>query len=816
MATLKKRIAVLVAVAVLLPLTLYFNSMIEEHVPPETPTPSLTPTQTPPPHTPQHNRVKDLLLKYYNLYLSSNASKYINYTLLNPVFKSAEAWYRVQMLYNRYGGHGLVPLRSISPDDLTAFHAYSLEVSEYAAEIPYMYAWMYWLTGNTSWLNRTYYSSRAVWYWSIDGLPLGGCWGVTDPVVYDPSLLRYRVRWYLITWYSHAPVGWINKTGFAEAALKAWRYLVWSDSVYNWTFMVPWEMIYYGLDDIEGYKDSYMEFIHKWLGGGTMDRAPYAYIIDGTMFTGENIVYNGSSAVIRVNGYPGSGKELLLEQTIPLKGNAAYAVVLDLDIGRGPLSIEAVLYNNSRSFSYSFPSTKNLGGRIYITLGTRFLYRNETGRYRLKLRISIAAGRSIEVILHRVGVVALPDNSDYALAPQGYYWGDAVAPIVLSLWDHYPMERSTVIEQLKSMLRELVRWGTDRIFYPPDPRWRFYHWSTSLNDIDVVTIPGNNNIHPASLEETLESLIPVYLVSGDRDLLSLVEEMARWLSHNNYWVGMGYWSLWFGVWTHLWLYRVTGDEYFYREASYYTGNMDEFYKALNEEVSNAAKFIEANIVAYYLTGDKAYLEIAWKQQKLLYQSFVDDIYGWIKPYSNQPYLARHDMLAWTIAPIISLYLGIWVPDWMLWMYPIVYGNSRPNGYNTPINITYTPEYIRIDENHSMYYMFGGYRGLVIIPSGIGNVTILPRDYWPYVISIEANIDRPVSLIAFNSTSHDLRVYYRGSELHVESDTPRLYIIRIGSNVVIRDMDTGSGYYLVKGSYIIALCRYITVDYTVVG
>ncbi len=731
----------------------------------------------------------------------------INDTGVKALMASAEFWYRVQLLYDRYGGHGLVPLVSLPPGADKYFNPeYTLEVSEYACELPYIYAWLYWLTRNETWLDRVLYSVDAIWYWSIDGkYPLGGCWGVTDPVAYDARLQRYVRRYSLVSWYMQAMAAWRNPSRFAESAAATWRYISWYDERYRWAFYTPWEMVY--VDDVDALKRGYMDFVHAWLGNASSMKMPgYAYIyspgnltVEGAEKTGSYIYVSAENATVTIEA-PG----------VYLLENHSYSVVMDVSHPGGPVEITAELVSAdgkvlSGDGDYYFGSLDRVDEpkRFYVSMGTSY-YRGGPREAILRITIKTGSGSNPALYIYRVGLVSVPGIWRHSIVVEHYWWGDSLGPMLLALQYYRPDVFDDALEFTKKVLRELVEWGTDRVFYPPDPRWRFLAWVNGA--AEWVGVPRQGDVNYASLEETLVSLVPVAVATGDEELTGLIEEAARMLSHENYWRDMGFWSLWFGVWTHLWLYAVTGDDYFRNEASYYTCVIGEYEKSLDEESSNAAKLIEA-CYAKTLFGDTSAPGIADEMMKVFLEKFVDPDYGFIRPYSYDQKVARHDILAWDASPIISHYLTIntstwirggigyaslWVPDWMLWMHPVVYDSpGRPNGFLTPIDIFYYPGLIHIpvQENtpvsyYTGYYVFP-YSGILLVDEGIKAVEPTPRSYFPYVSHIV--LDDPVAmgprLIGVEGTTTGIHV-----KRNVSGSTLTISITNTSETVLIIDLN----------------------------
>ena len=391
------------------------------------------------------------------------------------------------------------------------------------------------------------------------------------------------------------------------------------------------------------------------------------------------------------------------------------------------------------------------------------------------------------------------------------FWGDGIGPLSLALIHYYPSMKPLIVKSVIAAIKEMIEHHTDKIYYPPDPRWIFMYWNTGENAVAWTSSPAGK-INYASLEETLESFIPLVILTGDKSLLTTLAEAARLLNYNNYWKGLGYWSAWFGIWTHLWLFATTGDTWYWEQARHYIGVMKPFLQSLKEEVSNAAKFIEANIVAYEVTGDKTYMDQARKMALVLLRDFVDPNYGFIKPYRNEQALARHDMLAWTASPMLSLYTGVWVPDWMLWLYPVALDdNGRPNGYFTLVNLTYAPRAIIVWDSNVSSIFIEKTNGYILVLNGIK--AMMPTDVlsFPYTARLEMGVSYPVKLVGYNGTTGNVVSTYTLNSVTIVSDKPRIWILRVSvkTNITImidgvkavqgRDYILDDGYLIIRPS-----------------
>ncbi|WFO74795.1 hypothetical protein J4526_06895 [Desulfurococcaceae archaeon MEX13E-LK6-19] len=707
-----------------------------------------------------------------------------NSTLLRPVFVSAEYMYRAQLLYDKYGGHGLIPLVSLRPDEiLYYFSPYSLEVSEFSAELPWIYAWLYWVTGNTTWLNLTKYSVDAVKYWSVDYVPLGGCWGVTDPIVYDESLGKYVIRWKLLTWYTQSQISWWYDDWFNESTWHAWNYTAWYDPRYDWYWFTPWEIVHYGPpSEYEKYKRSFMSFVHSWIDHKWwLDNAPYAYIFNASSVTlGPYVSRDNDEIVFDFDILQTRRTYVVVNKTVLLKGNAAYSFVLNLLNTGDDVNITMIIYNDMKEYILKFPRLRPTSEYVNITMGSIFVDENSGGAYHVKIIVSPSNTITVKLRIRGIGIVATPNLGVRGIIPSYWFWGDSIGPLATALLHYRPWMRDTVVEWVSKALNEIYQWRTDVMFYPPDKRWSFLYWDKERLDVGVLTIPRRGVINYASLEETLVSMIPLYILTGDQKLLDAIALNARLLNHDNYWKGLGYWSAWFGIWLHIWLFVITGDTWYWDEASYYLGTMTPFNQALHEEISNAAKFIEANIVAYYTTNDTRYLELAREMARILLEEFVDEDYGFLRTYIREQTLARHDMFAWTISPLISLHIGTWAPDWMLWLYPIALNdNGRPNGYFTLMNLTYTGNAIIIRQRIDDSVFLFKYNGFIIYPYGIKELKPASNDVFPYVAILYTVNDTCPILVGFNNTSGTVITSRSNNTFSIISDRSRTWIIYIG-------------------------------------
>ncbi len=762
-------------------------------------------------------------------YLENRHPLEINNSLIKPLLVSAEYYWMAQKMYEKFGGHGLVPLRSLDPSEIRYyFSPYSLEVSEYACEIPYLYAWMYWLTSNSTWLERTKYSIDAVKYWSIDHLMLGGCWGSTDPIVYDKYTSKYIVRWKLVTWYTQTQLSWWDEEWFKKNVYNSWRYITWHDQVYNWTWFSAWETIYHGpVEEQEKFKQAFTTFVHVWINNITrLNITPYAYLLRGSDFK----ILRGASAsndilVFKYNPLTTRKGEAVLKTPIYLKSNTAYHILLRIGNYGGKVNLKVILEKTgtSKTIVYEWPVLLTNKKMVNITIGNIFVHKNEEGEYTLKIIVSPLTGMGVNVKVQAVGVLATPNMGLYGLSPRYGFWGDTIGPLAVTLLHYYPEMKQEVLEAVKTALREILEWRTDSIFYPPDKKWVFLYWDSSENGPKALRLPQRGKINYASLEETLESMIPLLILTGDPELKNLLIEAAKLLNHDNYWKGLGYWSAWFGIWTHLYLYNVTGDNYFWNEASYYIGTMKPFQESLDEEVSNVAKFIEANIVAYYITGDEKYLDIAHKMAGILVKEYTNPNYGYITPYRGSIELARHDMLAWTAAPLISLYINEWVPDWMLWLYPIALSdNSRPNGYFTVVNTTYIEDAIYIWSTRETELFMFKYNGYIVSPQGFRALQPTPRDYFPYTAKIElleanTTASYPV-IVGFNSTNGSFTINYGENQVLINSSQPRVWIIKLHDNTIKNIVVDGKKpiegrNMILHQDYLVIIGRVIIINYS---
>ncbi len=750
-----------------------------------------------------------------------NTSKWINNSLIEPLIISMIYYYKWQKLYEQFGGHGLVPLRSFTPFESEYFNPYSLEVSEYAAEIPYLYAWLYWITGNETYLELAKYSVDAVKYWSTDHLLLGGCWGSTDPIVYDKKTGRYVVRWKLVTWYTQTQLSWWDEEWFKQVVYDSWNYTLWYDPIYDWYWFTPWEVVYYGPPgEMTRYKEAFMGFVHAWINHDERYNVePYAYIVPPSELTPVRASrIEDDAAVISYSPLTTRNAELMLTKPIELKGNAAYSFVIRLRRISGDINVTIIVSNGRRNYKLVFPRLPESEDTINITLGSIFLPEKRGGDYKITIIVSPQTARQVKLEIYSLGVVATPNMGLYGLTPSYMYWGDSIGPLAAALIHYYPGLRDKVTMIVKRLLDELDTWGTDKSFYPPDTRWKFYYWSSGNNRAQVLTIPGRSQIHYASLEETTESIIPLIILTGDNELLNSLWSIASRLNHTNYWLGLGYWSAWFGIWTHLWLYAVTGDDWFLEEASHYIGIRKPFDESLDEEVSNAAKFIEANIVAYYLTGDEKYIDLAREMANILLDKYVDPYNGYIRVYTDDPAIARHDMLAWTASPLLSLYLDVWVPDWMLWLYPLaVSDDGRPNGFFTLVNVTYTPNGIIVWNTSRDEFFIFKYNGYIVVNNGIEYMRSTPTDYYPYVAEIGVSHWDGPRLIGFNNTEGSFTVVNTANRLIISSSTSRIWIILLDRhNITSVIIDGNRGVegkdYEVIGDYLIIAGSIVEVQY----
>ncbi len=737
----------------------------------------------------------------------------INNTYIKPILKTINYYYKLQKLYEKFGGHGLIPLRSFYPYETEYFNPYSLEVSEYACEIPYIYAWLYWITGNKTYLDLVKYSVEAIHYWSIDNMPLGGCWGTTDPIVYDKYQGKYIIRWKLISWYAQTQLSWWNEEWFKKSIINSWNYTAWYDPIYKWYWFTPWETVYHGPpEEQEKYKNAFIEFVHKWIQHYPRFYAPpYAYIISPKDLSGDKYVKKYEDK-IQVFFSPLKTRTVTLRYTnsFPLKNNTAYSFIIRLRKISGKINLTMIIYNSHKKIVLKYPVLPDAHGVINISMGSTFIKSNEGGNYSFKLIITPLSLQQVNLKIHSIGIIATPNMGDRSIIVEHSFWGDSIGPLSLAYLHYYPQDRNLVLNHVINVLREMYYWRTDKSFYPPDPRWSFYKWDPVKRASIVFCPPRKNSFNYASLEETLESMIPLVILTGDKELLNILKLDAKFLNHNNYWKGLGYWSAWFGIWTHLWLYKITGDEYFIREASHYIGTYKPFEESLREEVSNAAKFIEANIVAYIITGDEKYWELAEDMAETLIEEYTDPVHGYITPYRGDNRIARHDMFAWTISPLISLYVNLWVPDWMLWMYPIaIDDHGRPNPYFTVINVTYTPNAVMIwDTNMTMLYA-EKYNGYIIILNGVKKIEKTPIDYFPYTIRIKTlDTSQKVKLVGFKYCE-EATISYGSSSFTLSSSSKNIWIIKL-DNVPANYSIFVDGHHAVYGIDYVTYNNYIIV------
>ncbi len=477
--------------------------------------------------------------------------------------------------------------------------------------------------------------------------------------------------------------------------------------------------------------------------------------------------------------------------------------------------------SDGKEIVFNWPILQRTGSQyVNITIGNLFIKDGEEGNYTLTITVYPHTGLNVELYIEALGVVATPNMGLYGLAPQYAFWGDSIGPLAVAMIHYYPEMKNEVLSTVKAALREILEWKTDAMFYPPDKRWVFLYWDKSRWEAKPLKPPSHGVINYASLEETLTGMIPLLILTGDPELRNLTVELAKLLSHDNYWKGLGYWSAWFGIWTHLYLYNITGDKYFWDEPRFYLGVMWPFNQSLNEEISNAAKFIEANIVAYYMTGDEKYLEIAHEMADILVEEYRNPTYGFLTPYRDSDQLARHDMLAWTASPLISLYIGTWAPDWMLWLYPIAYSdNRRPNGYFTPLNVTYTPNAIYIWNSRSIDLFLFKYSGFILSPLGFKSLKQTPPDYFPYVARLEllntSSSTQPV-LVGFNSTKGSFMVKYGEDTMSIKSSTTRTWIIKIDpekiDKVIVDNIEYSLDKLMIYHNYLVVTGSSIIIQY----
>ncbi len=746
----------------------------------------------------------------------------LNSTYIKPIIKTVNYYYKLQKLYEAFGGHGLIPLRSFYPYETEYFNPYSLEVSEYACEIPYIYAWLYWITGNKTYLELVKYSVETIRYWSIDNMPLGGCWGATDPIVYDKYLGKYVIRWKLISWYAQTQLSWWNEEWFKKSVINSWNYTAWYDPVYKWYWFTPWETVYHGPpEEQEKYKKIFIEFVHKWIQHSPEYYAPpYAYIIPPRDLDSNKYVKKYTDK-LSITFSPLRIRSLTLKyvNNIFLKNNSAYSFIIRLRKISGKINLTLIIYNTRRKIVLKYPVLPDVRGVINISMGSIFIRNNEQGNYSFKLIITPLSLQKISLEIYNIGVIATPNMGDRSIIVQHSFWGDSIGPLSLAYLHYYPEDKELVLNHVINVLREMYSWRTDKSFYPPDPRWSFYIWDPGRRSSIILSPPRKNSFNYASLEETLESIIPLVILTGDKELLNVLELNAKILNYNNYWKGLGYWSAWFGIWTHLWLYKVTGDKYFINEASHYIGTYKPFEESLREEVSNAAKFIEANIVAYIITGDEKYWELAENMANTLIMEYTDPVYGYITPYRGDNRIARHDMFAWTISPLISLYINLWVPDWMLWMYPIaIDDHGRPNPYFTVINATYTPHAIILWNTDTNVFYAEKYNGYIIVFNGVKKVKKTPKDFFPYAIRIERLDTYPkVKLVGFKYCE-ELSVSYKSNSFSITSNCENIWIIRLDENltnynILVNGHEAAYGIdYVTYGNYIIVKGFIVEITY----